>query len=57
MAAEGQYDKMVSDMQVRKKQRHRTEFLHTEKIAPTDIHLCLLNVSGDETVNVSTVRW
>ena len=32
------------------------EFLHVEKMTPNDIHLCLLNVQGDETVDVSTVR-
>ena len=38
MAAEGQSDQMASDMDVQKKQRCVTEFLHREKIAPTDIH-------------------
>ena len=58
MAAEGQSDKMASDKEVHMKQRCVIKFLHEEKIAPTDIHQCLLNVSGDETVNVSTVsRW
>ena len=33
------------------------EFLHTEKVAPIDIHRHLLNVYGDETADVSTVRW
>ena len=33
------------------------EFLHTEKVAPIDIHRHLLNVYGDETVDVSIVRW
>jgi hypothetical protein len=31
MAAEGQSDKMASDMEVRMKQRCVTEFLHAEK--------------------------
>jgi hypothetical protein len=30
--------------------------LHVEKMAPNDIHWCLLNVYGDQTVDVSTVR-
>ena len=30
--------------------------LHVEKMAPTDIHWCLLNIYGDQTVDVSTVR-
>jgi len=28
-----------------------------EKMAPTDIHQCLLNVDGKQRVAVSTVRW
>ena len=38
------------------KQRGVTESLHVEKMAPTDIHWHLLNVSGDQTVAMSTVR-
>ena len=38
------------------KQRCVTEFLHAEKIAPNDIHRHLLNVYGDQTVDVNTVR-
>ena len=57
MTAEGQSDKMVSDMKVRMKQRCVTEFLHAEKIAPNDIHRHLMNVYGDQTVDVSIVRW
>ena len=38
MTAEGQSDKTVSDMEVWMKKRCVTEFLHVEKIAPTDIH-------------------
>ena len=56
MTAEGQSDKMASDMQGRMKQRCVNEFLHAEKIAPNDIHRRLLNVYGDQTVDVSTVR-
>ena len=52
----GQSDKMASDMEVRMKQRCIIEFLHAEKIAPNDIHRRLLNVYGDQTVDVSTVR-
>ena len=55
MAAEGQPDRMVSDMEVRMKQRCGTEFLHVEKMSPIDIHQSLLNVYGDQTLNVSTV--
>jgi len=32
------------------------EFLHVEKMAPVDIHQHLLNVSGEQTVDVSIVR-
>jgi len=56
MAAEKRSDRMVSDMEVQMKQRCVTEFLHAEKIAPTDIHGHLQNVSRDQTLAVSTVR-
>ena len=56
MTAEGQSDKMASDMEVRMMQRCVIEFLHAEKIVPNDIHRRLLNVYGDQTVDVSTVR-
>ena len=52
----GPSDKLASDMEVRMKQRCVIEFLHAEKIAPNDIHRRLLNVNGDQTVDVSTVR-
>ena len=39
-----------------RKQKSVIGFLHVEKMAPTDIHQCLLNVSGDQTVDVSTVK-
>ena len=56
-AAEGQSDRMVSDIEVHMKQRCVTEFLREEKTAPTYIHQCLLNVYGDQTVGVKTLRW
>jgi len=56
MTAGGQSDKMAYDMEVRMKQRCVIEFLCEEKIAPNDIHRRLLNVYGDQTVDVSTVR-
>ena len=55
MAAEGQSDKMASDMEVCTEQRCGTEFLHVDKMALTGIHQCLL-IPGDKTVDVSTVR-
>ena len=56
MAAEGQCDKMASDMEVCLKQRGGTEFLHVEKMAPTDIHRRLLYIYGDQAVDVSSER-
>ena len=48
---------MASDLEVYMKLQSATEFLHVEKIATTDIHQHLLNIYGDRTVDVSTVRW
>ena len=56
MAAEGPSDRMVPDMEACMKQRCGTEFLHAEKTAPTDVHQCVLNVYGQQTADVSTVR-
>ena len=36
-AAERQSDRMVSDMEVRMKQRCGAEFLHVGEMAPTDV--------------------
>jgi len=47
---------MASDIEVCMEQRYVIEFLHVEKMPPTDIHQCLLNISEDQTVNVRTVR-
>ena len=38
VTAEGQSDRMMSDIEVRLKQRCVIEFLHVEKMALTDIH-------------------
>ena len=38
------------------KQRCDAEFLHTEEMAPTDIHELMLSVYAGQTVDVSTVR-
>jgi len=51
LAAEGQSDMMVSDMEVCMKPRCVTEFLHVEKTLPVDMHPCLLNFHGDHTVD------
>ena len=53
MAAEGQSDRMVSDMEACIQQRCVTEFLHAEKMTPIDTDM--MNV-GDQTVDMSTVR-
>jgi len=57
MAAEGQSDKMVPDVGVCMKKQCVIEFLCVEKMAPVNIHQHLLNVYGDQTLDVSTVRW
>jgi len=46
---------MAPNMEVSMKQRCVTEFLQVEKMAPSDIRSSLLNVYGDQTVDVSTV--
>jgi len=56
VTAEGQSDKMASDEEVCMKQRGGKEFLHVEKMASIVIHQCLLNIYGDQTVDVSTER-
>jgi hypothetical protein len=56
MTAKGQSDKMTSNMEVRMKQRCVIEFLHAEKIVSNNINRRLLNIYGDQTVDVSTVR-
>jgi hypothetical protein len=48
--------KIASDEEVHTKQRCAVEILHGEGIAPVDIHRRLLNVYGDQTVGVRTVR-
>jgi len=53
MAAEGQSDTAVSDMEVQMMQRCVIEFLHAEKTSPTDIHWRLVNVSGDRTEGIA----
>jgi hypothetical protein len=56
IAAEEQSRKMAFDMEVRMKQRCVTEFLHAKGKAPNDIQWHLVNMYGDQTVDVSTVR-
>ena len=47
-AAEGQSDRIASDMEVCMKQRCATEFLHVEKNLFIDIHQHLLSIYGDQ---------
>ena len=56
MTAEEQSDKMVSDMEVHRKQRCIIKFTHAGQILPIDNHQHLLNAYGDQTVDVSTVK-
>ena len=56
MAEGEQSDKMLSDLEVHMKQRCVSGFFHPWKFSPTDIQWCLLNISGDIIVDVSTVR-
>lgn len=53
MAAEGQTDTTAAGMEVRVQQWGSTEFLHAEKLAPRDVHQCLLNAAGDQTVGAA----
>ena len=55
-ATEAQSDQTLSDMEVCLKQMSIIKYLHVEKIAPTDTYGCLLNISGDQTVDVRTER-
>jgi len=57
MAAEGQTDKMVSDMEMHIEQKCDTEFLHVKKIAPSNNHQHSLSTDGDQAVDVSAVMW
>ena len=54
MAAQGHCVRMTSDVEVCMMQRGGIEFLHAEKMAPTDTYQCLLNICGGETVDVNT---
>ena len=56
MTAEEQSDKMVSDMEVHRKQRCIIKFTHAGQILPIDNHQHLLNAYGDQTVD-GEVRW
>ena len=53
MAAEGHSDAMAPDVEMQMKQRCGTEILHADNMAPSDIHRHLLNIYGDQAVDVS----
>ena len=59
MAAEGQSDRMVSDMEVPMKQRCGIEFLHAEKLASIDnssvLAKCLWSPIGEHSEAVGGV--
>ena len=57
MAADGQSDRMVSEVGVHVDQSGVIELLRVEEMAPSDIQQALMSVSGDQSVDVSTVRW
>jgi len=57
MAAEGQSGKMASDVEVCVEQRGVVAFLQAEKMAPIDSHQYLLNICGNQTVDMSTVIY
>lgn len=48
---------MKSYMEMRMKQMRAIEYLHPEVNAYIDFDQLLLNVSGDQTVHVSKVRY
>ena len=52
----GAVQQMVYDMEVQMKQRCGIEILYEDKTALSDTNQCLLNVYGDQTVGVSSVR-
>ena len=56
MAAEGQSDRITSEMEMCMNQRCVIEFLHVEKMSTIDIHRHLLTCIKNRPVNVSTVR-
>ena len=55
--AEGQSDRMASDVEVHVKQWCVITFLHEENMVSNDIHQCMLKVNRAQTLDMSTVRW
>lgn len=56
MAADGQSDRMVSEVGVHVDQSGVIELLRVKEMAPSDIQQALMSVSGHQSVDVSTVR-
>lgn len=48
---------MVSDIEVWMRRRSAAELFDVEKIAPIVIHQCLLDIYGDQSVDVRAMRW
>jgi len=57
MAADGQSDRMVSEVGVHVDQSGVIELFRVKEMAPSDIQQALMSVSGRQSVDVSTVRW
>jgi len=55
--AQGPIQPGLECLQVHMKQRDVINSSMVEKVAPADFHWRLLNVSGAQPVDVSTVRW
>lgn len=51
-----QSNRMLSNIGMHKKQRCKTEFLHAEEFAHIDIRWCLLNIDGNQSGDVSTLK-
>lgn len=47
---------MASDMEMSMNPRDIAEFLCADKMTPADIHWHLLNIDGDQTVDVGRMR-
>ena len=57
MAAKRQSDRMVFDVEMCIKQRCVTKLFYAKKMAPIDSHQYLLNICGNQTVDMSTVIY
>ena len=57
MAAEKQSENTVYEMEILMMERCGIQFLQVEEIMSIGIHHHMLNVYGDQTVDMSTVKW